>query len=96
MLGMRVNLLTQSAGPYGPETETIPISLTIKPSCGIPGDYLYETDSVALMCLLERSTDLPASVLRKFKASLYASAFSKLLAVDLKDRALEEIGYFTD
>lgn len=67
---------------------TIPISLTIKPSCGLPGDYLYLTDSTALLRLLRTATDLPATVLKKFEASLYMSPFSKLLGVDLRDKDL--------
>jgi hypothetical protein len=75
---------------------TIPIALTIKPSCGLPGDYLYSTDSAALLRLLKKSTDLPATVLKRFEGTLYTSSFSKLLGVDLKDSTLEEIGYFVD
>ena len=93
---MRVNLLTQSSGPYRPGTLTIPISLTIKPSCGLPGDYLYSTDSATLLRLLKRSTDLPATVLKKFEGSMYTSSSSKLMGVDLKDSVLEDIGYFVD
>jgi hypothetical protein len=93
---MRVNLLTQSSGPVRPGSMTIPLSLTIKPSCGLPGDYLYPTDSASLLRLLKRSTDLPATVIKKFEGSLYTSSFSKLLGVDLKDSALEDMGYFID
>ena len=75
---------------------TIPISLMITPSRGLPGEYFYPTDSAALHRLLKRSTDLPATVLKKFEASLYQSSSSKLLGVDLEDSALEKIGYFTD
>jgi hypothetical protein len=93
---MRVNLLTQSSGAYKSGSLTIPLTLTIKPSYGVPGDYLYTTDSASLIRLLKKSTDLPTAVLKRFEGSLYTSSSSKLLGVDLKDSTLEKIGYFVD
>lgn len=75
---------------------SIPISLTMKPACGLPGDYSYATDSAALLRLLKRSTDLPATVLKTFEGGMYTSSSSKLLAVDLDDSVLKDIGYFVD
>ncbi len=96
ILGMRVNLLTQISGLRRPGAMTVPLSLTIKPACGLPGDYIYPTDSAALLRLLKKSTDLPMTVLERFEYSMYTSPASKLLGVDLKDSALEDIGYFVN
>ncbi len=93
---MRVNLLTTSSGPFYPSAKTIPLSLTIKPSCGVAGAYSFPTDSAALLRLLRTSTDLPTMVLKRFESSMYTSPCAKLMGVDLRDSVLEDIGYFVD
>jgi hypothetical protein len=93
---MRVNLITQTSAPYVNGKSTIPLTLTIRPSCGIPGDYQYATDSSSLLKMLRRETDLPASVIGNFESKLYDSTESRLLGVELNDRTLTEIGYFFD
>ena len=93
---MRVNLITHSSGPYRPGAETIALSLTIKPACGLPGDYVYPTDSAALLRMLNLKTDLPSSVLRRFNNEIQTSSDARLLGVELSDRILTDIGYFVD
>lgn len=93
---MRVNLTTQASAASFPGTRAIPLSLTIRPACGLPGDYQYATDSSALLEMLRQHTDLPASVIKRFEGNLYGSAPATLLAVDLSERVLTKIGYFID
>jgi hypothetical protein len=93
---MRVNLITQASGRLDSDARTIPLSLTIRPACGLPGDYQYPTDSAALLSLLRQETDLPASVLQRFEGSLRDSPGARLLGVELNDRVLTDIGYFID
>ena len=93
---MRVNLITRSSREPQSVPGTIPLSLTIRPACGLPGDYPYPTDGAALLRMLHKQTDLPASVLQRFEESLYASSSARLLGVELSDRVLTEIGYFVE
>jgi hypothetical protein len=93
---MRVNLTTQATNSLDPRALTIPISLTIRPSCGVPGDYAYRTDSVALLRMLDNETDLPSSVLQRFESEIRRSFKARLLGVELSERLLEDIGYFID
>ena len=93
---MRVNLITKAGDRSEPGAGNIPISLTIRPSCGVPGDYEYPTDSMALLQLLRRETDLPASVIQRFEQNLRASIGARLLGVELSDSVLMDIGYFID
>ncbi len=93
---MRVNLITRSSGPYRPTLGTIPLSLTIRPACGLPGDYSYSTDSASLLRLLKRSTDLASPVLKRFEGDMHSSSTAKLLGVDLHEKVLTDIGYFVD
>jgi hypothetical protein len=93
---MRVNLIGQCCASLVPGKSTVPLTLTIRPSCGLPGDYQYATDSSALLRMLRAETDLPASVIGNFEAKLYDTAESQLLGVELSDRTLTEIGYFVD
>jgi hypothetical protein len=93
---MRVNLSTRPS--HGPEADagTIPLSLTIRPACGLPGDYECPTDSATLLRLLRRQTDLPDSILQRFEENLRTSVGARLLGVELSERVLTEIGYFVD
>jgi hypothetical protein len=93
---MRVNLITQPSDPSKSGSGTIPLSLTIRPACGLPGDYEYPTDSAALLRMLRQQTDLPADVLRLFENNLRASIGARLMGVELSDRVLKNIGYFID
>jgi hypothetical protein len=93
---MRVNLITQPSNGLESGAGTIPLSLTIRPACGLPGDYEYPTDSAALLHMLRQQTDLPAHVLQRFEKSLRASAGARLLGVELSDSVLTKIGYFID
>ena len=91
-----MNLISQTSAKFVAGMSTIPLTLTIRPSCGLPGDYKYATDSSALLKMLRRETDLPASVIGNFESKLYGQMESRLLGVELNDRTLEEIGYFVD
>jgi hypothetical protein len=93
---MRVNLIARAFDRSEPGAGAIPLSLTIRPACGLPGDYEYPTDSAALLLLLRQQTDLPASVLERFEKTLKAPLGARLLGVDLSDNVLTNIGYFID
>jgi hypothetical protein len=93
---MRVNLITQPSDLPVSGAGTIPLSLTIRPACGLPGDYEYPTDSASLLQLLRQQTDLPASVLERFEKTLRTPFGGRLLGVDLSDAVLTNIGYFID
>ena len=72
------------------------ISLTVKPACGLPGEFSLTMDSTSLLRLLRRETELPSSVLEKFAADLFSPKGARLLGVDIPDQTLTEIGYFVD
>jgi hypothetical protein len=93
---MRVNLLTETAAPARPGAGAIPVSLTIRPACGLPGDYTYRTNSAALLRMLNLKTDLPTAVLRRFEVDVLSSTHAKLLGVEMSERLLTDIGYFVD
>jgi hypothetical protein len=93
---MRVNLITQASATSESSKGTIPLSLTIRPACGLPGDYQFPTDSAALLSLLRQETDLPASVLQRFEGTLRGQLAARLLGVELSERVLTDIGYFVD
>lgn len=93
---MRVNLTMRRSDHCESSVGTIPISLTIRPACGLPGDYEYPTDSTALLQLLRRQTDLPDCILQRFEAGLRTPFGARLLGVELSESVLTEIGYFFD
>jgi len=93
---MRMNLFSQTDATTGSKIEALPLSLTLRPSCGTPGEYTYPTYSKALLRLLETGTDLPSPVLNRFMAKVFVSPKARLLGVNLSDDALTQIGYFID
>jgi hypothetical protein len=93
---MRVNLITQPSNRPESGPGTIPLSLTIRPACGWPGEYECPTDSAALLQLLRQQTDLPTHILQRFEKNLRASLGARLLGVELSDSVLTNIGYFID
>ena len=90
-----MNLITKVSGPARSGMAPLPISLTLRPACGLPGDYVVPINSETLMHILEK-TDLPSSVLSRFKGKLYSSSHARLLGVSLSEETLTEIGYFID
>ena len=91
---MRVNLITRPSGHSESGTGTIPLSLTIRPAGGLPGDYECPTDSAALLLMLRKQTDLPAYVLQSFEQELRDPSGAWLLGVDLSESFLTKMGYF--
>lgn len=91
---MRMNLITRSSG--GPSDGPIQLSLTLRPSCGLPGDYEFPTDSTSLIRMLRSQTDLPGTVLQRFEDDLHAGSNARLMGVELNDSVLTKIGYFID
>lgn len=94
---MRFNLVTQSSmSTINGEAAIIPLSLTLRPSRGGPGEYTYSTDSFTLLRLLEAGTDLSSEILRRFMRDIAACAKARLLGVELSDEMLRVIGFFVD
>lgn len=93
---MRVNLITRPSDRSESSAGTIPLFLTIRPACGLPGDYECPTDSAALLRLLRRQTDLPAYVLQRFEDGLRTPFGARLLGVELSESVLTDIGYFIE
>lgn len=91
-----MNLITYALTPSRPVTGNFPVNLTIRPACGLPGEYSFSTDTASLFRMLHRQTDLPESVLEKFEITLATTSNAKLLAVELSDQTLTQIGYFVD
>jgi hypothetical protein len=93
---MRVNLITQAYASSTPDKGAIPLSVTIKPACGLPGDYQFMTDSATLLKMVRQHTDLPNTVIKRFEDDMYASVKARLLGVELSESLLTDIGYFID
>jgi hypothetical protein len=93
---MRVNLLTHTTDRSESNTGAIPLLLTIRPACGLPGDYDWQTDSKALLRLLRLQTDLPEYKLERFEEGLHSRVGARLTNVELNDTVLTKIGYFID
>jgi hypothetical protein len=91
-----MNLITQALSPVSQGPGSFQVSLTLKPACGLPGEYQYPTDSASLLRMLRQQTDLPSSVIERFEGSLCTMRNARLLGVELNDGLLTKIGYFVD
>jgi hypothetical protein len=72
------------------------VHLTIKPSCGVPGDFSFTTDCATLVRMLRQKTDLRLTAIEDFERELEAARSARLFRVEMSDSALTEIGYFVD
>ncbi len=91
-----MTLTAQTSERFMPNKYSVPVSLLIRPACGLPGEYAYKTDSQSLLTMLKQQTDLSAPVLDRFMMELSCAPSARLWAVDLDDRTLQKIGYFVD
>jgi hypothetical protein len=96
ILRMRMNLIIRPHTIFESGARTFPLTLTLRPSCGLPGEYELPINSVALLRLLRQQTDLPSTVIERFERTLHSPVGTRLLAVEMNDRTLTEIGYFID
>lgn len=93
---MRVNLSARRFEQSSTRAGIIPLKLSIRPACGLPGEYECPIDSASLLRLLRRQTDLSDSVIEVFGEKLRTGLQARLLGVELSESVLTEIGYFID
>jgi hypothetical protein len=90
-----MNLIARAVPSRGSDLSEDRISLTIRPSASLPGDYSFVTNRDSLRRLLRR-TDLPSTVLEKFEMGVFTTKGATLPAVELSEDTLTQIGYFID
>jgi hypothetical protein len=96
---MRMNLNARAVPSCPSDLSELPenaVLLTVRPACLLPGDYSYTTNSYALLRMLRLKTDLPSTVLDKFEMGIQGAKGANLLAVEISEKTLTEIGYFVD
>jgi len=93
---MRVNLIFDPVNLKKSGKGRSPLSLTIRPASGFPGEYQFPTERETLMRMLRQETDLPAPMLERFEGKLVTKVSARLLGVELGDSVLTKIGYFID
>jgi hypothetical protein len=93
---MRVNLIAQACDSHDALASGASISLTVRPACGIPGDFCYDTNRMSLLHLLRKDTELHSVTLERFEIELAVTKRARLLGVEMSERTLERIGYFVD
>jgi hypothetical protein len=91
-----MNLSARPVPSHGSDLPGNGILLTMRPACLLSGEYSYETNGDSLLRMLRRQTDLPLTILEKFEREICSSKGATLLAVEIGEEALTEIGYFVD
>ena len=92
---MRMTLIARAVHSRGSDLNEDRVSLTIRPSASLPGDYSFVTNRDSLRRLLRR-TDLPSTVLEKFESGVDTPKGASLPGVELSEHTLTQIGYFID
>jgi hypothetical protein len=93
---MRVNLSTRRSETSAIQRGNFQLTLSIRPSCGLPGEYECPIDSMGLLRLLRQQTDLPDYVIEVFEKKMRMAPRANLAGVELSERVLTDIGYFID
>jgi hypothetical protein len=90
-----MNIRARAVSSPGSNLSDDRITLILRPTVSLPGDYSFTTNIDSLRRLLRR-TDLPSSVLDRFESGLWNAKGASLPAVEISEKTLTEIGYFVD
>jgi hypothetical protein len=93
---MRMNLIARHSGGFDEGTAGIALALTLRPACGLPGDYQFKTTSASLMKILRKGTELSLDRLSSFEGQVLSYPQARLMGVEMSEAVLTEIGYFID
>jgi hypothetical protein len=93
---MRMNLIARHSGNFEEGAAIVALALTLRPACGLPGDYQFKTTSASLMKILRKGTELSLDTLAGFEGQILSCPYARLLGVEMSEAVLAEIGYFID
>ena len=93
---MRMNLIARHSGDPEEGTAIVALALTLRPACGLPGDYQFKTTSASLMKILRKGTELSLDTLAGFEGQILSCPYARLMGVEMSEAVLTEIGYFID
>ena len=93
---MRMNLIARHSGNSEEGAEIVALALTLRPACGLPGDYQFKTTSTSLMKMLRKGTELSLDTLAGFEGQVLSCPFARLMGIEMSEAILTEIGYFVD
>ena len=93
---MRMNLIARHSGSFEEGTACTPLALTLRPACGLPGDYQLKTTSASLMKILRKGTELSLDKLSSFEGEMLSYPQARLMGVEMSEGVLTEIGYFIE
>ena len=93
---MRMNLIARHSGNFEEGAAIVALALTLRPACGLPGDYQFKTTSASLMKILRKGTELSLDILAGFEGQILSCPYARLMGVEMSEAVLTEIGYFID
>lgn len=93
---MRMNLIARHSGNSEEGAANVALALTLRPACGLPGDYQFKTTSTSLMKMLRKGTELSLDTLAGFEGQVLSCPSARLMGIDMSEAILTEIGYFVD
>lgn len=93
---MRVTVAASASTPNANRSFGVPVTVKVRPSCGVPGEHSFTINSHELKSILRRDTELSGVVIDCFMDQLSRCPVAKLPAITLADRTLREVGYFID
>ena len=93
---MRMNLIARHSGNSEEGAAIVTLALTLRPACGLPGEYQFKTTRASLMKILRKGTELSLDTLAGFEGQILSHPNARLLGVEMSEAVLAEIGYFID
>ena len=93
---MRMNLIARHFDDSEESAAIVALALTVRPACGLPGDYQLKTTTASLMKMLRKGTELSLDTLAGFEGEILSCPSARLMGVEMSEAVLTEIGYFID
>jgi hypothetical protein len=93
---MRMTLIAHHSGNSEEGAAIVTLALTLRPACGLPGEYQFKTTRASLMKILRKGTELSLDTLAGFEGQILSHPYARLLGVEMSEAVLAEIGYFID
>ena len=91
-----MNLVARHSSNSEEGATIVALALTLRPACGLPGDYILKTTSASLMKILRKGTELSLDTLAGFEGQILSCSYARLMGVEMSEAVLTEIGYFID
>lgn len=91
---MRMNIRAHSPKKLSQDFRTLPILVTLETARGLPANCQHSTTAQEWFEILDKRTDLNATILEQFREELRFSQQARITNVEMSEELLEALGFF--